>query len=117
MDDKVHANVQDKSPNNQADLESHGSMEYHTNTAAFGRKDRATKGKIRRGIFQGDSFSPLLFNLALDLQSNLIWQGHGYTPISNKRTSKDTRKVTHILRMDDLKLFAPNDKKLAEQLK
>ena len=30
---------------------------------------------------------------------------------------QETRKVTHLLYMDDLKLFTPNDKKLADQLK
>ena len=31
--------------------------------------------------------------------------------------SKETGKVTHLLYMDDLKLVAPNDEELAEQLK
>ena len=46
--------------------------------------------KIKRGIFQGDSFSPLLFFLALvPLTSELATSGYGYkiknasAPISN----------------------------------
>ena len=31
--------------------------------------------------------------------------------------TKETRKVTYLLYMDDIKLFTPNDKKLADQLK
>ena len=34
-----------------------------------------------------------------------------------KKTTKETRKVTHLLHMDDIKLSAPNDKKLTDQLK
>ena len=74
--------------------------------------------KLRRGIFQGDSFFSLPFCLLLDPLSNLInEQGLRYILASNKRMSKETGKMTHLPYMDDLKLFAPNDKKLAEQLK
>ena len=74
--------------------------------------------KIRHGIFPGDSLSPLLFYLTLDPLSNLInKQGHRYTITTNRRTSKETGKVTHLLYMDYLKLFAPIDKKVTEQEK
>ena len=60
----------------------------------------------------------LLFCLALDPLGNLINEGaHRYTLTTKKITSKETRKVTHLLHMDDLKLFALNDGKLSEQLK
>ena len=61
--------------------------------------------KIKRGIFQGDSLSPLLFCLCL-------------TPLSNELNNTDSgykvydRKVNHLFYMDDLKLFARNDRDL-----
>ena len=58
--------------------------------------------KIKRGIFQGDSFSPLLFCLALvPLTSELTATGYGY-----KITSAP---VSNFFFMDDLKLYGKND--------
>ena len=81
-------------------------------------KIEITGVKIRHGIFQGNSLLPLRFYLALDPLSNLIdEQGHGYTRTCIKRMSKETGKETHLLYVDNLKLFAPNDEKLVELLK
>ena len=58
--------------------------------------------KIDRGIFQGDSLSPLLFCLALvPLSSELSDAKYGYKIF-------DTI-ITHLFYMDDLKLYAKND--------
>jgi len=59
--------------------------------------------QIRRGIFQGDSFSPLIFCIAL-------------TPLTNELNRADCgyqedeteRKISHLLYMDDLKLLGRN---------
>ena len=52
-----------------------------------------------RGIFQGDSLSPLLFCLALTPISNILKRNNvGYMI--------QRRKVSHLLYMDDLKIFA-----------
>lgn len=61
--------------------------------------------KIKRGIFQGDSLSPLLFCISLiPLTSELNNSGSGY-PIFH-------RVINHLFYMDDLKLFAKNDQQL-----
>ena len=63
--------------------------------------------KVKRGIFQGDSLSPLLFVLALI----------SLTPILRKvkvfyDLGKHSGKINHLLFMDDLKLFGKNESQL-----
>ena len=61
--------------------------------------------KIKCGIFQGDSLSPLLFCLALiPLSNELNNTGYGYKIFD--------RTINHLFSMDDLKLFAKNDQDL-----
>ena len=60
---------------------------------------------IKRGTFQGDSLSPLLFCIsliALSLELNSL--GYGY----NIRIER----ITHLFYMDDLKLYAKDDNEL-----
>ena len=60
---------------------------------------------IRRGIFQGDSLSPLLFVVCvLPLTHILRDAAPGYHFASNGQ------KVNHLLFIDDLKLYANNEK-------
>ena len=66
--------------------------------------------KIKSGIFQGDSLSPLLFCIALfPLSIELNSSSYGYE-INN-------RKISHLFYMDDLKLFGRNDSELEGLLK
>ncbi|XP_037775046.1 uncharacterized protein LOC119572129 [Penaeus monodon] len=59
---------------------------------------------INSGIFQGDSYSPLLFSVALAPLSSLLNEtGYGY----NKRSGE---KINHLFYKDDLKTYAKNDK-------
>lgn len=61
--------------------------------------------KIKKGIFQGDSLSPLLFCIALNPLSTLLNDtSFGYQLNGNK--------INHLLYMDDLKLFAKNENDL-----
>ena len=61
--------------------------------------------RIRNGIFQGDSLSPLLFCLALAPLSTLLNNTDmGYTVYEEK--------LNHLFYMDDLKLYAKNDGQL-----
>ena len=61
--------------------------------------------KIRRGIFQCDSLSPILFDLAsIPLSKLLNDMKDGY------HLGKNRPKVNHLLYMDDLKLYG-NDQK------
>ena len=61
--------------------------------------------RIRCGIFQGDSLSPLLFCMALIPLSQLLNStGYGYKIME--------KKINHLFYMDDLKLYAQNDGEL-----
>ena len=70
------------------------------------------RSRSEEGIFQGDSFSPLLFCLALvPLTSELAATGYGYK-ITN---AGDT--ISNLFFMDDLKLYSKNDQEQVGQLK
>ena len=67
--------------------------------------------KIRRGIYQGDAFSPLLFCVGLiPLSTRLNNMNNGYN------IKAGHKQLTHLLYMDDLKLFSSSDEKLQNQL-
>ena len=61
---------------------------------------------IKRGIFQGDSLSPLLFTMSLNpLSWKLQKIGYGY--------QLDTQtKINHLFYVDDLKLYGTSDSQL-----
>ena len=69
--------------------------------------------QIRRGIFQGDSLSPLLFCMALNaLRTELNRTGCGYRmSTGNGRTAK-RQFISLLLYMDDLKLYGRNPDQL-----
>ena len=63
--------------------------------------------KIKRGIFQGDSLSPLLFVLALMPLSMILRKVKaGY------EFRKGSPVINHLLYMDDLKLFGKTERHL-----
>ena len=70
--------------------------------------------KIKRGIFQGDSLSPLLFCLTIDPLSKILNSlDTGYN-LGRGRSRKENKRVNHLLFMDDLKLYADSEEKLEE---
>ena len=67
---------------------------------------------IRRGLFQGDSFSPLLFVIALLPLTHILREtGMGY------QLEKNVAKVNHLFFMDDLTLYGKNDKEIDSLIK
>ena len=67
------------------------------NTELTASNPRLGNVKIRRGIFQGDSLPPLLFVLVMILLTLVLRQ---------------TKKINHLLSIDDLKLFAKNESQI-----
>ena len=63
--------------------------------------------EIKRGIFQGDSLSPLLFILALIPLSLIFRKAKAVYEFSESK-----EKINHLLFMDELKLHSPNEKGL-----
>ena len=81
---------------------------WNTNLFLNHTKGSMKSGKINIncGIFQGDSLSPLLFCLLLlPLTNELNNTKNGYEIYE--------KAINHLFYMDDLKLYAKNDKKLA----
>jgi len=68
--------------------------------------------QIRRGIFQGDCFSPLIFCIAyIQLTNELNRADCGY------QVHGTERKTSHLLYMDDLKLLGRNENDLKNEIK
>ena len=61
---------------------------------------------IRRGIFQGDSLSPLLFVIAIIPLTRMLRHDTGY------QLGDSHSKINRLLFMDDLKLYGRNDREV-----
>ena len=84
------------------------SME-HWKTQLVGGMEVLGTVNIKRGIFQGDSLSPLLFVMVMiPLSQKLKRMSEGY------HLPHDQRKINHLLFMDDLKLYGKNEKQVSE---
>jgi len=75
-------------------------------TQLVGGSDVLGTVDIKRGIFQGDSLSPLLFVMVMIPLSQRLDAMQGY------KLKHETRSINHLLFMDDLKLYAKSEKKL-----
>ena len=71
---------------------------------------------IRRGIFQGDSFSPMWFCLAMNPLSTSLNE-NTECGFKIKITEKRSQAITHLLYMDDLKLYGQTEEKLHKLVK
>ena len=78
---------------------------------------KTTEGRVhipitlRRGLFQGDSLSPLLFCLCIAPLSHALYNGTGY------ESRFLARPLTHLLFMDDLKVFDESQENLQKKVK
>ena len=63
--------------------------------------------KIQRGIFQEDALSPLLFIIAMMPLNHILRKC-----AAESKISRSQEKINHLMNMDDIKLFAKNEKEL-----
>ena len=63
--------------------------------------------KIQRDIFQGDALSQILFIIAMIPLNHILRK---YTARCRLRRSQ--KKINHLMCMDDIKLFAKNEREL-----
>ena len=69
------------------------------------------EAQIQRGIFQGDVLSPLRFRIAIMPLNHILRKcTAGY------KLNKSQEKINHLIYMDDIKLFAKNEKELETQI-
>jgi len=68
--------------------------------------------QIRRGIFQGDSLSPLLFCIALIPLTNELNRADCGCQVHGTES-----KISHLLYMDDLKLLGRKENDLENEMK
>ena len=69
-----------------------------------GRRSLA-ETKIQRGIFQREALSPLLFIIAMMPLNHIVRKCTvGY------KLNRSQKKINHLMYMDDIKLFAKNEK-------
>ena len=74
------------------------------NTGLTASNQRVGNVKIRCGIFQGDSLSPLLIALVMIPLTLMLRQTK-----ASYELKKGGKKINYLLFMDDLKLFAKNE--------
>ena len=63
--------------------------------------------KIQRGIFQGDALSTLLFIIAMMTLNHILRKC-----AVECKLSRSQEKINHLMYMDDIKLFAKDEKEL-----
>ena len=66
---------------------------------------------IQRGIIQGDALSPLLFVIVMMPLNHILRKCTG-----GNELTKSKEKINHLMFMDDIKLFAKNEKELETQI-
>ena len=82
---------------------------YRVELTAGGRSLAETK--IQRGIFQGDTLSPLLFLIAMMPLNHIPRKCR-----LEYKLSRSQEKIDHLMYMDDIKLFVKNEKELKTQI-
>ena len=78
---------------------------WRVELAAGGRSIAETK--IQRGVFQGDALSSLLFIIAMMPLNHILRKC-----AAGCKLSRPQEKINHLMYMDDIKLFAKNEKEL-----
>ena len=81
-----------------------------------GKTERSSYLRIRSGVLQGDSFSPLLFCLAMVPISHALNSTNSGYKIAAQKSKEHLPGLSHQFYMDDLKLYANSEKNLGKLL-
>ena len=71
--------------------------------------------RIQRGLYQGDSLSPLWFFLALNPLYHLLHRSNYGVGIHSDK--QEIQRLNHLVYMDDIKLYAATNNQLKELLR
>lgn len=88
-------------------------VQYETSSPG-GKIERSNQLRIRSGVLQGDSFSPLLFCLAMAPISHAINSCRERYTTSSGKLNKTQVSLSHLFYMDDLKLYANSSEGLTK---
>ena len=103
LDNNLSQNVQNITRSHKLHRKNHEKLESWINS----RRKKLAEIKIQRGIFQGDALSPLLFIIAMMPLNHILRKCRaGYKP------SRSQEKINHLMYLDDIRLFAKNEKEL-----
>ncbi|KAL1446381.1 hypothetical protein WDU94_013936 [Cyamophila willieti] len=78
------------------------------------RNQERTNFSIECGIFQGDGLSPIWFCMAINALSYLLKRSGMGVAVKTSRGTEET--ISHLLYMDDLKIYAKNKQQLTSML-
>ncbi len=78
-----------------------------------GKIERSSFLQIRSGVLQGDSFSPLLFCLAMTPISHALNSTNCHYTTASGKLNKTQLSISHQFYMDDLKLYANSKENLS----
>lgn len=72
---------------------------------------------VSNGVRQGDSLSPLLFNLAVGVVSNMIEKASRLGLIKGVQIGRDKKQITHLQYAHDTIIFLSEDMELVIEIK
>ena len=103
LDNTLSQNVQNITWSHKLHRKNHANLESGTDS----RRKKLSWNKDPKRDFQGDALSPLLFIIAMMPLNHILSKC-----IAGYKLSRSQEKINHLMYIDDIKLFAKNEKEL-----